>query len=123
MSLFELKQEDINSLRSLICAESLTITANIAKRVVYLQVMLEQMQPSTALDESKARCEVLEKQNAECLRVRDAALLEAGLAKRRIDELEAAARPQVEHDGVCPCVHAATIRELELELASRSTPT
>jgi hypothetical protein len=83
MSLFELKQEDINDLLTLISVQSLTITANNARRVVQLQDALRNAKPSTLLDECKARCEALEVEVQECLRKRDGALLEAGLAKSR----------------------------------------
>jgi hypothetical protein len=103
MALYELKQEDINSIRSLISAEALSISANLAKRVAYLQVLLEQAQPSAALDECKARCKALEREVQECLRVRDNALLEAGVLKRRIEEAGSVS------------LGAATIEELETE--------
>lgn len=89
MTVYEIKQEDIADLLALISAASLTITANNAARVTQLQVMLRAAQPSAAIDELKVRCEKLEAEVRACLRVRDAALLEAGLAKRRGDELEA----------------------------------
>lgn len=88
MSLFELKQEDINDLLTLISMQSLTITANNARRVVQLQDVLRNAAPSIKLDECKTRCEALEKEVQACLRARDAALLEAGLAKRESDEQE-----------------------------------
>ena len=83
MSLYDLKQEDIEDLRALISAASLTITANNAARVTQLQALLRNAVPSRALEESEARRETLEHEVQECLRKRDAALLDAGLAKAR----------------------------------------
>lgn len=88
MSLFELKQEDFNDIWALIAGSNLTITANNAKRVAELQTLCSTIKPSTALEECRARCDKLEREVQECLRVRDNALLEAGVAKRRVDELE-----------------------------------
>lgn len=88
MSLYDLKQEDIDDLRALISAASLTITANNAARVTQLQSLLRNAVPSRALEESEARRETLEHEVQECLRARDASLLDAGLAKRRADDAE-----------------------------------
>ena len=87
MSLFELKQEDINDVLTLVSGASLTITANNAARVAQLQAVLRSAKPSTLLDECNARCDRLEKEVQQCLRALDAALLEAGILKRRIDGL------------------------------------
>lgn len=89
MTLYQFKQEDINALWTLIAGSNLTITANNAARVAELQRLLEAATPSTELEECRARCLELERQASECLRVRDNALIEAGVAKRRADELEA----------------------------------
>lgn len=92
MSLYELKQADVSDLLELVSSASLTITANNAKRVAQLQLVLAGASPSVEIEVLKERCQVLEKQNAECLRVRDNALLEAGVAKRRGDALELCSR-------------------------------
>lgn len=89
MSLYELKQEDINDILTCISSATLTITANNARRVTQLQALLASARPSKLLEECQARCDKLEQEVQACLRARDAAQLEAGLAKRHIDELEA----------------------------------
>lgn len=89
MPLYDLKQEDIADIHSLICAASLTITANNARRVAQLQVMLASAKPSDLLKDCETRCEMLERQVQECLRARDAAQLESGIAKRALDEMAA----------------------------------
>lgn len=96
MALYDLKQEDIADVLALISAASLTITANNARRVAQLQGVFANAKPSTLLDECKARCDALEKEVQACLRVRDAALLEAGIAKRKVDELTSAASTEIE---------------------------
>lgn len=89
MALFDIKQEDINDVLRLIVSDSLTIMASQAPRVTQLQVMLRNARPSTALEECAARCEKLEHEVQACLKARDAAQLEAGMAKKRADEAEA----------------------------------
>lgn len=92
MALYEMSKADIEDVHALIASPSLTITANNARRVAQLQQLFSNAQPSKALEESKARCETLEQEVQACLRVRDAALLEAGMAKRRADECDVALR-------------------------------
>jgi outer membrane murein-binding lipoprotein Lpp len=89
MALYDLKQQDINDTLRLIASPSLTITADNAARVAHLQSVLRSAQPSTLLEECKARCDKLEHEVQACLSARDAAQLEAGMAKKRADEAEA----------------------------------
>lgn len=89
-TLYALKPSDIEDVHELITSHSLTITADNALRVAQLQQLFKSARPITEYEELRERCAMLEKQNAECLRVRDTALLEAGLAKRRADDAELA---------------------------------
>lgn len=91
MALFELTQNDVNDIANLISGPTLTIVARDAQRVAYLQLLLKNLQPSAELAKVTAKNIELESQIRAALSTRDAALLEAGIAKRRIDELESAA--------------------------------
>lgn len=90
MALFELKPEDLGDALALIRNPNLTIRSDQAKRVAELQIILENARPSAELAKAVARSMELDSQIIDALKTRDAALLEAGMAKRRVDELEAA---------------------------------
>lgn len=88
MLLFNLQQQDIDDALALLSSANLMIAASQATRVAQLQAVFANARASTALEELKARCEALEHEVQACLRVRDNALLEAGVVKRRVDQLE-----------------------------------
>lgn len=95
MSLYELQQADARDLLELISAPSLTIPANMAPRLTQLQMMLRQLAPSSEHEELKVAHAQLQAEHAamckqadELARQRDNALLEVGLERKRVHELE-----------------------------------
>ena len=106
MALYELTQEDVNDLWRLVSGSNLTLTANNAARVAQLQAMLSSLQPTPhgwhGCEECKERADRMVSAMAEmreeitrandtteqAMRVRDSALLEAGLDRKRVAELE-----------------------------------
>lgn len=111
MALYQLTEADIHDVLELVSAQSLTITANNARRVAQLQNIFANAQPSKEVaalnDELRAAKDMADK----CITARDHALLEAGLAKRELEDWKRA-HPCSE------CEHGVTHQPPSIDIAN-----